>query len=313
MDTIRKRPSDLPLDQTSKYERYNLKENPFPSSPTINSESEDKRYNGDIFEVAIRQNELLKILENFIKIPQSDPNHFRLGYILDTSYVGRGNGKSSFSINLLKKINYQYCLDISQERNKCFGLYISPEPSGRTKSFSSLVDLIFISILNSNLIEYALATIRLDALINLYNLEYNKTFKNEEELIRNLNDQNWYTSNKFNIGELSRIYRQNKYLDLLPKEFPLESYYGSLFSLITTQEDFKKYYLSDLRGIDKVNFVFNDLVNFFLGAGFNGAYIIVDDFERIPDFQSDRQKRDFALEIRTNFYDGLTQNAKIDL
>lgn len=43
------------------------------------------------------------------------------------------------------------------------------------------------------------------------------------------------------------------------------------------------------------------MVYLFLASGFNGAYIIVDDFERIPDFQSDRQKRDFALEIRRNF------------
>lgn len=311
METIRKRPLDEPLNQSGKYEKFNLKENPFPSSPTINSESDDKRYNGDIFEVAIRENELNKILENFIKIPQSDPNHFRLGYILDTSYVGRGNGKSSFSIYLLKKINQQYCLNISEERNKCFGLYISPEPSGRTKSFLSLVDLIFNSILNSTVIEYSFATIRLESLISLYNFDYKKAFSSEDELIHYLNEKDWFEKNGFDVSEMARIYKKNKFLNLLPKEFPLESNIGSLFTFINTKENLKNYYLNDLRGNDRVNFLFNDLVNFLLGAGFNGAYIIVDDFERIPDFQSDRQKRDFALEIRTNFYDGFNQNAKI--
>ena len=33
--------------------------------------------------------------------------------------------------------------------------------------------------------------------------------------------------------------------------------------------------------------------------------MLVDDFERIPDFQSARQKRDFALELRSCLFDGL--------
>jgi len=52
-------------------------------------------------------------------------------------------------------------------------------------------------------------------------------------------------------------------------------------------------------------------VLFFQAAGFNGAYVLVDDFERIPDFQSARQKRDFALELRSCLFDGLFTNAKI--
>ena len=52
------------------------------------------------------------------------------------------------------------------------------------------------------------------------------------------------------------------------------------------------------------------MVHFFLAAGFNGAYILVDDFERIPDFQSARQKKDFALELRSVLFDGSNQNAR---
>jgi hypothetical protein len=60
-----------------------------------------------------------------------------------------------------------------------------------------------------------------------------------------------------------------------------------------------------------MNFVFNDLALFFEAGGFNGSYIIIDDFERIPDFQSEKLKHEFALEIRTNFFDGVLQNAKV--
>ncbi len=48
-----------------------------------------------------------------------------------------------------------------------------------------------------------------------------------------------------------------------------------------------------------------------MAAGFNGAYIFVDDFHRVTDFQSERQKKDFALELKTCLFDGLYTNAKV--
>ena len=39
--------------------------------------------------------------------------------------------------------------------------------------------------------------------------------------------------------------------------------------------------------------------------------ILVNDFERIPDFQSSRQKKDFALELRSCLFDGMYINARI--
>ena len=48
----------------------------------------------------------------------------------------------------------------------------------------------------------------------------------------------------------------------------------------------------------------------FMASGFNGAYIFVDDFERVPDFQSGRQRRDFATELRSVLLDGPYENAR---
>ena len=62
---------------------------------------------------------------------------------------------------------------------------------------------------------------------------------------------------------------------------------------------------------ERIDFLFTHLVKFFLAGNVNGAYILVDDFEEIPDFQSSRQKKDFALEFRSCFFDGYYTNAKI--
>ena len=52
------------------------------------------------------------------------------------------------------------------------------------------------------------------------------------------------------------------------------------------------------------------MVLLFEAANFNGAYIFIDDFERIPDFQSERDRRDFVNSIRTYLFDGTSENAK---
>jgi hypothetical protein len=79
---------------------------------------------------------------------------------------------------------------------------------------------------------------------------------------------------------------------------------------LVSQADFKAHYEQLKRGAERLTFVFSHLVRLFQAADFNGAYLLVDDFERIPDFQSARQKRDFALELRSVLFDGLYLNAR---
>ncbi|MEM9886513.1 MAG: hypothetical protein AAF849_11530 [Bacteroidota bacterium] len=312
MNILRK-PDITPHNQEGRFERYNLTENPFPSTPVVNKHIDDKRYNGEIYEDRIRDVEYEKVTKNFLSMAQSDPNHIRLGYLLDDSYLGRGNGKSAFALNLIQQINREHCLDFSEGKNKCFGIYLSPEPSGRTKSFYSLVDLIFDAILENGLIEYCLASLRIEALINTNDNFSLDIFEDERDLVTKLNDLNWLKENNIPIAKITQQILKKDELLSISKEFPLIND-RRRFNLIsvTNSESFKDYYFNTLKkGKSRINFIFNDLVNFFLASGFNGAYIIIDDFERIPDFQSDRQKREFSLELRTNLLDGISQNAKI--
>ncbi|MCR1024286.1 hypothetical protein NQT66_05670 [Cellulophaga baltica] len=310
---LRKPKANTNKEVKGKYEFLKLKENPFPNTPFVNKNNADIRYNGSIYESRIREKEHNKIIDNFIKVPQSDPNHIRLGYILDYSYVGRGNGKSAFALNLVDEINKEYCLDISEEQNKCFGLHITPEVSGRTKTFYSFIDLIFETILDKGLIEYCLASLRLESISELYPSVDIENFENESDLISSLNDVNWYKENDIEIAAITKHFYDSKDLNKMRNGFPLNKDKNTFYAtFITAQKDFGKYYNETLRkGKERIDFLFNDLVLFFKAAGFNGAYLIVDDFERIPDFQSKKLKQEFALEIRTNFFDGILENAKI--
>ncbi|MFK1862636.1 hypothetical protein ACIXEP_11980 [Bacteroides fragilis] len=135
-----------------------------------------------------------------------------------------------------------------------------------------------------------------------------------KKIIEDLNDLKWYNDNNLKLKDIQEYLSKKIEFNLLSSDNPLRknrsSYNGSNLSIVTN-EMLYLHYKSLKRDIEKINFVFDDLVNIFTMSGFNGSYIIIDDFERIPDFQSDRQKRDFALELRTNFFDGSSQNAKI--
>lgn len=302
-------------DVPAKFQKFNLLENPFPSEPVVNKDSADKRINGEIFEFEIRKKEYTQVVDEFLKKPQTDPNHFRLGYIIDTSYIGRGNGKSAFLVNLNHNINKEFCLDISDDVNKCFSAIVTPEPGGRTKTFPIFVDLIFKTILNSNIIDYALSIIRYEAINTLYpSINLDALTETDYSFINSLRDIEWYRKQGIDYHKICDYICQIEMMQGLPPEFPVfESRRGFFFeNKILSQDNFENYYFSVLKSKkDKLDFVFTHLIRLFQSAAFNGTYILVDDFERIPDFQSARQKKDFALELRSCLFDGMYLNSRI--
>ena len=300
------------LVSPARFEKFNLSENPFPSEPAVNQDSTDRRINGSIYELEIHRKEYEQVEKVFLKQPQSSPNHLRLGYIIDTSYISRGNGKSAFLINLQQRVNREYCFDISDDLNKCFAMYVRPEPGGRTKTFPKFVDVFFQSILRLGIIKECLAILRLEAITKLYpDFDLSEYLQDENSLVANLTSSDWFEQQHLEISKISEFILQNKHLQSVPAHFPLFTGRELFYSHFVSQVDFENYYRNLKRAQEKIDFVFSHLVQFFLASGFNGAYVLVDDFERIPDFQSARQKRDFAVELRSCLFDGTYTNARI--
>ncbi|GBD95145.1 hypothetical protein BMS3Bbin05_00352 [bacterium BMS3Bbin05] len=305
---LRKPKQQQSVDLEAKYQRFALTENPFPTSP-VNKDSTDRRINGKIYETDIRNKEYNKIETVFLKAPQTDPSHLRLGYIWDTSYIGRGNGKSTFLVNLIDRINQEYCLDISDEINKCFAVYVAPESGGRTKTFDSFVDLIFEAIYSSGIIASSLASMRLDAIAEAYP-DVHIDEDDEQKLIASLNTEEWLRERGIEYRKLMDVIWKNEFLQKVPDTFPLLSSRHGLLDSFISAESFLTAYQNSKKGREKLDFVFSHLVQMFMAAGFNGSYIFIDDFERVPDFQSARQKRDFATELRSVLLDGSYENAR---
>jgi len=302
------------IEEKGRFEKFFLTENPFPSEPYVNIISTDQRINGSIYEMEIRKKEYEKIKKNFIKVDLDDKNHLRLGYIVESSYVGRGNGKSAFLLYLTKTINKNFALDISDNVNKCFSILLNPEPGGRTKTFNNFIDLFFNGLIKFDILKKCIAILRLNALSVLNNdmLEKELSDLDEDAIFEKLNDIDWLKEKKINLKDLTNKIFENEYLQKLSSTFPLLMEKKSFVNAdLITQESFIEYYKSIKKLSDKINFIFNDLVYFFKACDFNGMFLFVDDFERIPDFQSHRQKRDFALELRTCLFDGMFANSRI--
>ena len=198
-------------------------------------------------------------------------------------------------------------MDLSEKENKCFGLYFSPQPGGRTKLFSSFVDQFFESILIFNIIDIALLLLRLEAISFINNDIINRLdLNNFIELATSMTKEQWYKDNEIDFNTVDQQMKK-----LHPELLNIQVFDNfMLFSKLLTQQDFYKYYIELKRKDEKYQFVFNDLVTFFRSAGFNGSYVFIDDYERIPDFQSARQRKDFALELRSVLYDGMYESAK---
>lgn len=312
---LKKAESSLSHDALGRFEVFNLMENPFPPTPFVNKDSEERKYNGSIYEKDIRSSEYKLLADNFLKPPLSEPSHLRLGFILDTSFIGRGNGKSAFLVNLYRDINDDYCLDISDQKNKCFAIYFSPEPSGKIKTFEKFVDALFDAIYLSNIIDISLASVRLTFLNGINSDIVDKLiqeFGDDDGLVAKINNNETYNKNGWPVYHdvLKRIKTSQEFKDVSP-EFPFFKSFSSDGTATVKQKDFLEYYKTLKKGQEQFKFIFTDLVYFFEAAGYNGAFILVDDFERIPDFQSASQKKDFLSQLRSVLFDGLYRNSKI--
>lgn len=314
------KPKKVTPERVSEYIKFNLTENPFPAAPFMALQSPDKRVNGTIYEKSIRKEEYEQLKENFLSKPQSDFSRSRLGFLMDTSYVGRGNGKTAFLMHLLKtNINNDYCHDISNEENKCFGLYIQPETGGKTKSFEKLIEKLILEIINKNTLKDCIVSIYLTAIMELYPSLFDEIIKkmdniDESEYYDQITNSKWYDDNQLELSKIEDLICTNNYLKNTSNDFYnaiIASRKNLLFPEVSlTVDAVKEYYATMLKKNDKIDFFFNDLVLLFEAANFNGAYIFIDDFERIPDFQSERDRRDFVNSIRTYLFDGSSENAK---
>lgn len=112
------------------YEKYGLKENPFPRGGAIlKPESTDPRENGSIFSVNARAEEIREFEEKFIALRTSFDDRVRCGFLWAEGdrTTGRGMGKTALAIYMRHKIDKDkdYGKSYFGDKVKFFCSYVS--------------------------------------------------------------------------------------------------------------------------------------------------------------------------------------------
>src|SRR5690606_5914809 len=133
---------------------------------------------------------------------------------------------------------------------------------------------------------------------------------NIDEFVNLFNNKDWLNKNtNIYTNELTREILKVEWLSSVSGDFPLTQNLKSTNHLVTNS-DFIDHYKSIRKEHYKMNIIFNDIVKLILSVSFNESYILIDDFENIPQLQSSNQKKEFATQLRTILFDGGYLNAK---
>ena len=142
------------------YERYGLRENPFPDSPTVTPESSDPRVNGEIYCRALRLQEEAQFERLLIPKPgQSEPR--RIALLMDyATRRGRGIGKTAFLNEQRRRIMSDLGNELTGSAYVLMAAHIVPESGGRTRKFWQFVRLIARALGSNRCIAHAIWRLR---------------------------------------------------------------------------------------------------------------------------------------------------------
>ncbi len=289
------------------YLPFNLTDNPFPYDPFVEPDSENVRVNGTIYNERIKSKEIGRIRSMFLS-QRIDGNHKRLGYLVDSSYTGRGNGKSAFLVHLLKEINTDYGEKISDSQNKVFGVYVKPKSGGHSVKYWQFCEDVLRQLIKTGCIKDALIAIFLKKVLASKGIKEGFEAMLEAEGIDLLFDQNRVEEFGVSLTNIKEVLRTELGERGIERDWATKLAYNPLAAETNIIKDvceqndaWKKRYI--------MSFLFDQIVRLMVQADFNGGYILLDEFEKIAEYQKLAERNDFANGLRENLYDGGTQSA----
>lgn len=124
------------------YERYQLRENPFPATPAAEYGSPDDRNNGRIYDPDIRPEKVEQFRNRFLRIPFGQP-HLLMGYLMSLGAVEstRGMGKTAMLLYFASELNREFGPPFTDDDQRVVAVYVSP-----TQGTKKLEQLAWLSV-----------------------------------------------------------------------------------------------------------------------------------------------------------------------
>lgn len=281
----------------NKYQYLGFTQNPFPNEPAVKPYSADPRVNGSIFLEKIREEEIKEFNDHIVNAPN------KIGLLMDyAAYKGRGIGKTAFLNHMKNSINSDLGEAVSDGNSVLYAVYVSPSADKSYRTLNDVAHSIFSSMHKEGL--FLTVFCRLRALSGLLDDVIDDTI-DESNYETTIADDNWLTKhnvdvpgvNKYVLGELANAGLTDDVTNMFGAS------YQSFCKLLS--EDRNEYFWKK----DGLAFLFDKIEKLLKAAMFTNCIILLDEAEKMIQYQSSNERRALCDNLRYFFIDGACSNA----
>lgn len=285
------------VEQENPYKRLGFLQNPFPANPSVVPYSDDVRVNGSIFLKSIRQEEIDAFRDHIVN------SQNQIGLMMDyAAYKGRGIGKTAFLNFMKKSINKDLGDEMSNGNSVIYAVYVAPSADNRNRTLSQVAHSIFTAMHKEGL--FLTVFCRLRALSGLLDdvIDDSITESTYEETIAN---DAWLCDKGIDVSAVnSFVSKELVKAGLVDDEISLFS--GSYSRFMDTLKDNPSEFFWKKEGL---NFLFEKIEKLLKAAMFTNCIILLDEAEKMIQYQNFNERRAFCENLRTYFVDGNNSNA----
>lgn len=292
-----RKPRKTEVGDNNKYEFLGFTQNPFPNEPAVKPYSADPRVNGSIFLEKIREEEIKDFKEHIVNAPN------KIGLLMDyAAYKGRGIGKTAFLNHMKNSINSDLGENLSNGESVLYAVYVSPSADKKNRSLSDIAHSIFTSMHKEGL--FLTVFCRLRALSGLLDDVIDETVdeSNYEDTIAN---DNWLNERGVDVSGVN-AFVMNEMVKAGLTDDVSNIFGGNYQSFKTLLEDNRNELFWRKQGL---TFLFDNIEKLLKAAMFTNCIILLDEAEKMIQYQSSNERRALCDNLRYFFIDGSCSNA----
>ena len=284
-------------DVINKYQFLGFTQNPFPNEPAVKPYSSDSRVNGSIFLEKIREEEIKDFKDHIVNAPN------KIGLLMDyAAYKGRGIGKTAFLNHMKNSINSDLGYKMSDGESVLYAVYVAPSADKKNRSLSDVAHSIFTSMHKEGL--FLTVFCRLRALSGLLDGVIDDTIdeSNYEDTIAN---DKWLSDHNVDVQGVNSFVAKELVKAGITEDGSL-MFGGSYQSYKTLLDDNKNEFFWKKEGLA---FLFDNIEKLLKAALFTNCIILLDEAEKMIQYQSSNERRALCDNLRFYFIDGSCSNA----
>jgi hypothetical protein len=287
----------ISVEQENHYRKLGFLQNPFPANPSVVPYSDDARVNGSIFLESIRQEEIKAFHDHIVN------SENQIGLMMDyAAYKGRGIGKTAFLNYMKKSINKDLGDEMSNGNSVIYAVYVAPSADNRNRTLSQVAHSIFTSMHKEGL--FLTVFCRLRALSGLLDDVIDDSIS-ECDYEKTIADDSWLSDRGVDVPAVNAfVSKELVKVGLADEDVSLFSGTYNRFMEMLTDNPSEFFWKKE-----GLVFLFEKVEKLLKAAMFTNCIILLDEAEKMIQYQNFMERRAFCENLRTYFIDGNNSNA----